>query len=201
MPAYWLTKRGVISSKPTSALSGKTPAEAVLHPETRSLLRMILEDPKARVSADLRAAAKEVLRLLARRRAPLSPLPPERRLGWLDEFTHLECRAEWPGIFRRDFLYPHRCHDIPTRRLLERKTVAGEPEEVLVSGMELLVTIHDDLRRLHAFANFPVPNDPRLHAVHDFSTLLQHFKIPSARDITLVLPAAYKKLKAALSAF
>ena len=199
MASYWLNKRGVIASKPASLLSGKSPAEAVLLPETRCLLREILNDPSATVSPDLHIAAKQALRHLARRTAPFLPLSPEHRLGWLWEFPRLECRRDWPGSFTRDFAYRHYCHDVATRRLILRKTPSGGPEEVLVSGVEMLVTIHDDQKRLHAFANFPVPEDPRIHAIHDLQRLLDHFIIPSAKDITQILPTAYQKLKTTLA--
>jgi len=200
MASYWLNKRGVIASKPASLLSGKSPAEAVLLPETRCLLREVLNDPSATVSPDLHIAAKQALRHLARRTAPFLPLSPEHRLGWLWEFPRLECRRDWPGAFTRDFAYRHSCHDVGTRRLILRKTPSGGTEEVLVSGVEMLVTIHDDQKRLHAFANFPVPEDPRIHAIHDLQRLLDHFIIPSAKDITQILPAAYQKLKTTLAA-
>lgn len=200
MASYWLNKRGVIASKPPSLLSGKSPAEAVLIPETRCLLREILNNPSATVSPDLHIAAKQALRHLARRTAPFLPLSPEHRLGWLWEFPRLECRRDWPGAFTRDFAYRHYCHDVATRRLILRKTPSGGTEEVLVSGVEMLVTIHDDQKRLHAFANFPVPEDPRIHAIHDLQRLLDHFIIPSAKDITQILPAAYQKLKTTLTA-
>jgi hypothetical protein len=200
MPSYWLNKRGVIASKPVNLLSGKTPAEAVLTPETRRLLREVLNDPSATVSPDLHIAAKQALRHLARRSAPFLPLSPEHRLGWLWEFPRLECRRDWPGAFTRDYAYRHYCHDVGTRRLILRKTPSGATEEVLVSGIEMLVTIHDDQKRLHAFANFPVPEDPRIHAIHDLQRLLDHFIIPSAKDITQILPAAYQRLKTTLAA-
>jgi hypothetical protein len=185
MASYWLNKRGVI---------------AVLIPETRCLLREILYDPSATVSPDLHIAAKQALCHLARRTAPFLPLSPEHRLGWLWEFPRLECRRDWPEAFTRDFAYRHSCHDVGTRRLILRKTPSGATEEVLVSGVEMLVTIHDDQKRLHAFANFPVPEDPRIHAIHDLQRLLDHFIIPSAKDITQILPAAYQKLKTTLAA-
>ena len=200
MASYWLNKRGVIASKPASLLSGKTPAEAVLTPETRRLLREVLHDPSATVSPDLHTAAKQALRHLARRTAPFLLLSPEHRLGWLWEFPRLECRRDWPEAFTRDYAYRHYCHDVATRRLILRKTPSGATEEVLVSGVEMLVTIHDDQKRLHAFANFPVPEDPRIHAIHDLQRLLDHFIIPSAKDITQILPAAYQKLKTTLTA-
>jgi hypothetical protein len=200
MASYWLNKRGVIASMPASLLSGKSPAEAVLLPETRCLLREILNDPSVTVSPDLHIAAKQALRHLARRTAPFLPLSSEHRLGWLWEFPRLECRRDWPGAFTRDYAYRHYCHDVATRRLILRKTPSGATEEVLVSGVEMLVTIHDDQKRLHAFANFPVPEDPRIHAIHDLQRLLDHFIIPSAKDITQILPAAYQQLKTTLAA-
>jgi len=200
MASYWLNKRGVIASKPPSYLSGKSPAEAVLLAETRCLLREILNDPSATVSPDLHIAAKQALRHIARRTAPFLPLSPEHRLGWLWEFPRLECRRDWPGAFTRDYAYRHYCHDVATRRLILRKTPSGSTEEVLVSGIEILVTIHDDQKRLHAFANFPVPEDPRIHAIHDLQSLLDHFIIPSAKDITQILPTAYQTLKTTLAA-
>jgi hypothetical protein len=198
--SFWLTKKGLIASKPQSLLSGKTPAEAIVMSETRRLLQLLINDPTAKVSADLRIAAKGALRHRSRRTAPFLPLSPEHRLGWLDEFSHLECQVDLPGAFSTENAYRHNCHDVPTRRIIERNTMSGDTEEVLVSGVEMLVTIHDDLRRLHAFANFEVPEDPRIHAIHDLQTLLIHFKIPKAPDITKILPATHKKLISTLQA-
>lgn len=194
---FWLTARGTIGCRTPSPLSGKTPAEAVVMSETRRLLRAL---PADRTAEDLQAAVKAAFRHLARRTAPFSPLHDEQRLGWLDEHSHLECRLDMAACFTSGTAYKIQCHDIPTRRLIDRATLRGDKEEILICGTELLVTLRDDQERLHTFCHEELAADPRIHASHPLATLLRHFHIPPTPDIATVLPSKFQKNKKALSA-
>ena len=72
-------------------------------------------------------------------------------------------------------------------------------EEVLITGHELLVTVRDSRKRLHAFCHTGIPTDIEIHKLHHTQYLLNHFAIPDAPDITKVYPATYAKHRAFLS--
>ena len=194
---FWLTPRGTIGCRQPSALLGKTPAEAVVMVETRKLLRAM---PADRTSEELQTAVKAAFRNLARRTAPFLPLHDEQRLGWLDEHSHLACRIDMDDSFACGVHYKIQCHDIPTRRLIERATISGGKEEVLICGTELRVTLRDNHQRLHTFCHEELATDPRIHACHPLLVLQEHFLIPDTPDITKILPSKFSKTKKALAA-
>lgn len=197
---YWLRKNGRIACSRPSPLNGKTPQELCVMAETRKLLLLLLTQTEE-TSPELRAAIETALRHRARRSAPFLPLNDEQRLAWLDEVSHILCRLDLPGHFQSGQAYRVECHDIPIRQLTTRKRVIGNgQEEVLITGAELLITLRDDDRRLHAFCHSELPADPRLHAIHPLPVLVEHFTIPAAHDITKVFPATYQKHKTTLEA-
>ena len=196
---YWLRKDGTIATARHSPITGKSPAELILMAETRRLLQLILANPEAKISDDLRSTISALFRSRARRTAPLTPLPPEQRLAWLDEVTHIVCRAAMPDAFTPGKPYRIKCEDVRTERAIMRNSIQGGPEEILVTGHEILATITDDHKRHHAFCHSRILTEPHIHTLHPLQTLLDHFEIPPAPDITQVYPSTYAKHRQLLS--
>lgn len=199
MHNYWLRPNGKIATANPSPLNGKTPQELVIMAETRQLLQLILRTP-GEASPDLATLIETLLRSRLRRTAPLTELTPTQRIAWLDEHTHIQCVAPLGDAFTPGESYRVKCMDIPTSHIVDRQTLRGSTEEVLVTGRELLIAILDARRRPHGFAHTPVPATIKLHALHHTETLIAHFHVPEAKDITQVFPSTYKKHLAALTA-
>jgi len=203
---FWLRKNGTIAAaRAESPLAGRTPAELVIMVQTRKLLQTLLRNKRLRISDDLRSAIQAALRSRARLAAPLIPLGPEQRLGWLDEAAELICSSPLtvPGdaeAFSSGRAYNLACRTVPTSQIVVGQTVAGMPEEILVSGSELLVTLRDNALRLHVFAHNTPPPDPRIHKSHPLETLLRHFIVPDVPDIATIFPSRFQKLKSQLAA-
>lgn len=197
---HWLRKNGTIATARRSALTGKTPAELVLMAETRKLLQLLLHSKQESVSPDLRAAIEAILRARLRRTAPFLPLNDEQRIAWLDEVTHISCHTDLDTSFTAGSNYRVLCNDCPTSHIIDRQTMHGVTEEVLITGNEFLINIADNHTRIHTFCHADLPETPDIHARHPLATLVAHFTIPPAPDITQVYPSTYAKLKNELAA-
>ena len=198
---FWLRANGTIAAaRRESPLASRTPAEMVLMAETRKLLRTLLANPRIRICPLLRTGISTALRSRRKLTAPLIPLGPEQRLGWLDELSELTCRLAIANHFTAGKIYQIASRTVPTAQTIQRLTVAGLSEDVLVRGTELLVTIRDNLLLVHVFAHHAPPHDPRIHKAHPLDTLLVHFHIPQVPDIATIFPARFQKLKAQLAA-
>jgi hypothetical protein len=197
---HWLRKNGTIATARRSALSGKTPAELVLMAETRKLLQLLLHSEQESVSPDLRTAIEAILRARLRRTAPFMPLNEQQRIAWLDEVTHISCCADLDDSFTAGSTYRVVCQDSPTSHIIDRQTMHGVAEEVLITGNELVIHIADDHARIHTFCHTSLPDEDGIHARHPLESLIAHFTIPPAPDITQIYPATFAKLKAQLAA-
>ena len=196
---YWLNKHGTISCKHRSPLTGKSPNELVVMTETRKALTDLLATQT--ICEDLRKSIEAALRHRARHMAPFMPLNEEQRLGWLDEVSHLTCRDNMGESFTAGIDYPIRTHTILIKRLIVRKSLQGKPEEVLITGEELIVALDDDHERTHTFCHGEVPEDSRIFANHTLTPLIIHFHIPEAPDITQIYPATYEAHKLKLASY
>jgi hypothetical protein len=197
---HWLRKNGTIATARRSALSGKTPAELVLMAETRKLLQLLLHSEQESVSPDLRAAIEAMLRARLRRTAPFMPLNEEQRIAWLDEVTHISCRTDLDDSFTAGSTYRVVCQDSPTSHIIPADASCAAAEEVLITGNELVIHIADDHARIHTFCHTSLPDEDGIHARHPLASLIAHFTIPPAPDITQIYPATFAKLKAQLAA-
>lgn len=198
MHTYWLNKRGTISCAHKSPLTGKTPAELIVMNESRQALQTLLTTPEV-IAPDLIKAIETALRHRSRRMAPFMPLNAEQRLGWLDEAACLICSNDMAGCFTAGLTYAIRTSSIIIKHLIERKSIYGGLEEVLITGEELIVAMEDDLQRTHTFCHGDVPQDPRIYANHPLTPLIEHFHIPETPDITQIYPATYQKYKQTLA--
>jgi hypothetical protein len=161
--------------------------------ETRDLLQLLLHNKRHEVHPKLAETIEALLRSRLRRTAPLTELTEMQRIAWIDECTHLHCHTPLGTAFSAGQPYRVKCLDIPTATIVDRQTLAGTKEEVLVTGRELLITIIDNHKRTHGFSHTPIPGDITLHQLHHTETLVSYFTIPEARDITKIYPATYLK--------
>jgi hypothetical protein len=175
--------------------------------ETRKLLQTVLSNQRIHASPPLRTAIQTALRSRRKLTAPLIPLGPEQRLGWLDEVDELTCEKPlqvkgdaFGEAFSTGKSYRIASKTVATQDIITRQTVAGFPEEVAITGTELVVTIRDNALRIHIFAHHTPPHDPRIHKSHPLDTLLHHFLIPPVHDIATIFPARFQKLKTQLAA-
>ena len=197
---HWLRKNGTIATARRSALSGKTPAELVLMAETRKLLQLLLHSEQESVSPELRTAIEAILRARLRRTSPFMPLNEEQRIAWLDEVTHISCRTDLDDAFTAGSTYRVVCQDSTTSHIINRQTMHGVAEEDQITGNELVIHIADNHTRIHTFCHTSLPDEDGIHARHPLASLIAHFTIPPAPDITQVYPATFAKLKAQLAA-
>lgn len=181
---YWLNKHGTISCKHRSPLTGRSPNELVVMTETRKALTDLLATQT--ICEDLRKSIEAALRHRARHMAPFTPLNEEQRLGWLDEVTHLTCRHNMGDSFTAGIDYPIRTHTILIKRLIVRKSLQGKPEEVLITGEELIVALDDALQRADWLNN---ENRTTLKTLSDWEDML--------RELEPLLIAIYPKNKKA----
>jgi hypothetical protein len=200
---YWLRPNGNIATSTPSPLNGKSLHELIIMAETRRLLQLLIHSKREETSPDLITTIEALLRSRLRRTSPFLPLNEHQRIAWLDEYTHIQCRAPLAEFFAAGESYRVDCHDAPTSQIVDRQTLGGQPEEVLVTGRELLITVRDRKRHVHAFSHAEIPADPNIdidiHFTHHIQALIDHFLIPPTPDITRVYPSTYKKYKEALS--
>lgn len=195
---YWLRKSGNIACARHSPINNKRPEELVIMAETRKLaLHLLASDD---ISPDLRSALELLMRARLRRTAPFMPLSAEQRMGWLDEVAHIACRADLPHSFTAGKSYSVSCNTSPTRQIIPRQNINGSTEDVLITGTELLITIKDNLNRPHCFCHVTPPLDLLIHQSHPLTTLMAHFEIPPAPDITSIFPNRYRKYTEELTA-
>ena len=197
---HWLRKNGTIATARRSVLTGKTTGELVLMAETRKLLQLLLHSKTECVSPDLRDNIQMLLRVRLRRTAPFLPLHEEQRIAWLDEHTHIDCHTDLGAAFTAGTSYRVHCNDCPTSHIIDRQTMHGGTEEVLITGNELIINIIDNCSLIHAFCHATLPKTLDIYATHPLQTLIAHFTIPPAPDITQVYPSTYAKLKNELTA-
>lgn len=82
------------------ALRGKSPMSLVLQRAQRDELRHVLQQPDWKICPALLAAVDAAVAEYNSARAPLYPLPPIQRLGYLDEQDTIECKVDLLGLPR-----------------------------------------------------------------------------------------------------
>lgn len=180
------------------SLRGRTPMDLVLRRQEREALRRTVNGALWRSSPELQRAVDEALSQYEVGRAPLIPLPPVQRLGFLDEHNSLSCMADLPGTFVAGRHYQLESSTVRARRRGYRVNSEGEEEPVEYTGSELVLTLHSE--------SGPIPYvDPRLMAsnvelldfkesnkLRSLTELLDHFEIPEVPDLATLNPALAK---------
>jgi len=167
----------------------------VVQKASRLALLRAVESEHWRVEPALVSAVRSAVSQYDAVRAPFYPLNPVQRLGYLDEFESLTCRKTLAG-FSEGRRYSITSRTIPVERREKRLNLAGNPEEIEVSGNELLIEINDDHGTRHAFTFDTGNRNLSGFKPHDLQALIDHFDIPAVPDIASLQPDRYAALLA-----
>jgi hypothetical protein len=206
------------------SLDGKHPMQLVMQRQQRVLLERAafgaggLAGTPWRVDPKLQAAIKQAVTEYHAVRAPLYPLSPIQRLGYLDEVDEIVCSKDlevaYGKVFRADRTYPLRSSTVAVKRSGTKLNLAGELDQVEWNGAELAFFISDDLGTERVFmetrlraSNVDVSilrpdekpgsqDEDRLKPCPiDFTLheLVEHFIIPDVPDVARVNPDGYQR--------
>jgi hypothetical protein len=116
--------------------------------------------------------------------APLLPLKPIERLGWMRHFPSLRCQRSCTRFTSgRD--YAMRCETVKMVRPERRLRSNGAHQHVMLSGLDLIIFLTDDRGWNHRFLERPTITHP---IVHSFEFLVEHFRIPEVPDVGTLEP-------------
>ena len=178
------------------SMHGEAPASLVVQQASRSALRHAMVSGNWRVQPELVAAVDQAVAAYESIRAPFYTPNEVQALGWLDEESELPCAK--PGIpgFRTGTSYPIRTWIENTEWADHKTNLAGERENLALSGRELVVELTADDDKRHHFHvrrddSKPIRESDAIHH-HHIQALLDHFAIPIPRDVAQSNPAAYQ---------
>lgn len=183
------------------SMRGKRPLQLVLQRGTRLALKQAAAGTVWRVSPQLQAAVTEAIRAYDEVRAPLVPLTPLMRIGYLDEEDAIQCGVDLTvttlageeARFRRGERYRIETGTVRFEQAGSQLNAEGERDDVINSGQELAIWITDDAGVRTCFMDgtlrakgFTVLNgagvDATLHQLAD------HFIIPDVADLGTLHP-------------
>jgi hypothetical protein len=198
------------------SLEGRQPIQLVMQRQQRAHLEKAAFGKTWRVDPKLQAAIKAAVADYSRIRAPLYPLSPTQRLGFLDESDYICCSKDLGGCFKADHAYPLRSCTIAVKRSGEKLNLSGELDSVEWDSSELAFYIKDEsgqekvfmearLRAENVKLSILKPGDKPSKQDHggwgvescaidfDLHELVSHFIIPDVPDVAKVNPDGYKK--------
>jgi predicted RNA methylase len=207
----WLTPFQQLSGKvpkelvkELAGLHGKYPASLVVQKPSRLALQRAVSGGIWRVEPAVLPIVEKAVREYHAVRAPFSHLGPVQRLAYLDEEDTITCKASGDG-FTEGQSYQIVTETFEGRKLELRPRPGYSPEEVLVTGQELVIRISDDDGRRHSYTQFaPTAEEgdsrPKAGQHHTLTELVAQFHIPEVPDVATVNPAAYQTYKARMLA-
>jgi hypothetical protein len=167
-----------------------------------------------RVHPALQQAVAQAMAAYERERAPLYPLNPIQRLGYLDEQDDIRCLKNLDG-FAAGSRYPINSQTLLVKRHGTKVNVCGGRDQMQWDGQELALWITDDTGQRRLFMDgrlrdpdvtvqAEVPGARKLmHAMGvnhepcaiDFTLqeLVAHFEIPEVDDVAKLNPVQYQK--------
>jgi hypothetical protein len=204
------------------ALEGRRPMQLVLQRQERAALERAAFGTVWRVDPSLQEAVKAAVDEYHRVRAPLYPLSPVQRLGFLDEVDEIACTQDFfaPGAaspcFRADHTYPLRSTTVAAHRSGEKLNLSGEVDQVEWDGQELafFITDEDGVERVFMDARLLAANvklsllcpgekpgrktsrrNPPPPCKIDFTlhNLVSYFNIPDVPDVARMNPKGYER--------
>lgn len=191
-------------------LDGKQPIQLVVQRATRQALQRAIAgdspwtvDPRLAVAV---AAAQQEYELA---RAPLYPLSPIQRLGYLDEHDRIPCRKSL-GPFVRGREYDLRSTTVAVNRIGTRRNIFNALDDVEWNGQELALSIKVDgneflfmdgkLRDKTVTINLLQPGTRKIDETapacvidFDLQQLADHFVIPEVPDVASLHPDGYQR--------
>lgn len=199
------------------AMAGEQPAALVVQQVSRAALKHAISSGCWRVDPALTAAVDAAISAYESVRAPFYTPSEVQSLGWLDEESMIPCKK--PGIpgFTAGRSYALRTW-IEDLEWGDKKTnLAGDKEYLSMSGRELVVELTDDAEQPHRFhvrrddsddaedededkpqkrkpkkRNYNRNRDSDSENHHHIQALIDHFAIPTPRDVAHTNPVAYQ---------
>lgn len=187
------------------ALDGQTPMGLTVQRATRQALLDAVHNPLWRVQPALITAVEAAIVAYQAERAPLYPLPPVQRLGYLDEEDAIECRRNGLGPFQAGKRYRIETRTEECSYEAEILDATGATNRVRRTDRELVLEIFpsqakDDKSKIdphvfilggkHEYERASTTPKDRLHT---FADLIDHFHIPEVADIATLAPAQYQQ--------
>jgi hypothetical protein len=199
-------------------LEGKFPMQLVIQRAHRVALQQAAfgstRGLRFRVHPALQQAVAQAMAAYERERAPLYPLNPIQRLGYLDEQDDIRCLKNLDG-FAAGSRYPINSQTLLVKRHGTKVNVCGGRDQMQWDGQELALWITDDTGQRRLFMDgrlrdpdvtvqAEVPGARKLmHAMGvnhepcaiDFTLqeLVAHFEIPEVDDVAKLNPVQYQK--------
>lgn len=206
-------------------LNGKLPLQLVMQRAQRAHLERAAFGNGGgganpwRVDPKLQDAVRKAVNDYHAIRAPLYPLSPIQRLGYLDECDEIQCRKNLSAVaqglcFQADHTYQLRSTTVAVQRTGTKLNLSGEEDDVVWNGQELAFWIVDDHGTERLFMEARLRNkDVRVSILKpgekpgkqdernldqcaiDFTLqqLVSHFLIPDVPDVARVNPEAYER--------
>ncbi|PWU21774.1 MAG: hypothetical protein C5B50_01050 [Verrucomicrobia bacterium] len=193
-------------------LHDKQPMQLVLQRHSRRALeRAVAPNSPWRIGPALVSAVHRAIEEYQRVRAPLYPLSPIQRLGYLDECDDIVCSRNLRGRnntldFTADQKYPLRSTTIGVKRSGKKLNLEGQYDDVEWNGQELAFFITDNVGTERIFMdarlqspdvefNLPrSPDNPKERVKVDFTLqdLVHHFIVPNVEDVARTQPDTYQ---------
>lgn len=165
------------------------PLALTIQRSTRAALQEALDSGLWTIADDAAEAIRHALAEFERDRAPLAPVTPVQRVGWLDDAEELRCSSDF-GPFIAGTSYPIETETIEWRKTQHRpRYQAGirTEEEVSVKGTDLRISL-------------VLPNGTKVPFMwnpgddcHSLEDLANHFHLPEVPDITVLRAEDYAK--------
>ncbi|MGN6556355.1 MAG: hypothetical protein ACTHLW_21800 [Verrucomicrobiota bacterium] len=189
-------------------LADRSPMQlVVMRNDRKELEAAVHPDSPWRVDPALQAAVKQAVAEYELERAPLYPLNPIMRLGYLDEHETILCERILGRNFTAGRRYPLRSQTVQVTRAGTKINNSGMPDDVEYSGQELAFYIRDNagVERIFMDAQFREENI-RVNLLNDrkedgdkvkidftLQYLVEHFHIPEVPDVATLHPDAYQR--------
>jgi hypothetical protein len=165
------------------------PLALTIQRSTRAALQEALDSGLWTIADEAAEAIRHALAEFERDRAPLAPVTPVQRVGWLDDAEELRCSSDF-GPFTAGTSYPIETETVEWRRTRIRpRYQAGirSEEEVTVKGTDLRISlVLPDGSKVPFMWN----PDSECHSLED---LAKHFDLPEVPDITVLRAEDYAR--------
>jgi hypothetical protein len=194
------------------SVNGKHPSELVAQRASRERLQALVEGTAWRVDPIAKEVVRQAVASQLDSRAPLYPLTPRQRIGFLDEADSIHCTQDSNG-FQAGQAYPIRTLQVAIRRLGTKLDLEGQPQSVEWHSQETAFVITNQAGQEKVFLDgrfrsagvrvtlLPPGEQPgrddelALLCRIDFTIeeLCEHFTIPDVLDVARVNPEGYQR--------
>lgn len=210
-------------AKALFALQGQGVMNLCLQTDTRNALVRAASGTVWRVQPGLMDGIRQAINEYNAVRAPLYPLNPVQKLGYLDEADEITCVKEFLAplkclkgdkaaskLVSKVAFLPGKSYKLTTTTVLVERggtkpNMAGEEEDYVYNGQELLATIAGEAGTEYSFMDARhmkegitvtrVGGSEQLAADFTLQQLIEHFEIPHVPDVAETRTEAYEANK------